>query len=200
VPHTYDASLIDRLRELLRDRQPRQWHEEGRRPAAVLIPLFVRNGEVHVVLTRKTEHLRRHHGQISFPGGGWDPQDPSLEHTALREAEEEVAIRPDDVEILGVMDDLPTATTNYVVRPFVAVIPHPYAFVPNAFEVARVFTVPLAAFAREEHRREEIWERGGRSFPMAFYDVDGETVWGVTERLLSALIALVEGREPDYER
>lgn len=199
---TFDASLIDRLRAALRGRAPVAWMgEEGaRKPAAVLIPLFVRHGEVHVVLTRKTEHLRSHQGQISFPGGGFDPQDGTLERTALREAFEEVAIRPEDVEILGVLDDLPTATTNYVVRPFVAVIPHPYTFVPDAFEVARVFTVPLAAFADPANRREEIWEREGRSWVMGFWDVAGETVWGVTERLLSALIAVIEGREPDYGR
>lgn len=194
---SFDATLIDRLRDVLGSREPVERDADGRKRAAVLIPLFLADGEVHTVLTRKTAHLRTHQGQVSFPGGGWDPQDATLDRTALREAEEEIGIRPEHVELLGSLDDYPTATTMYMVRAFVGVIPHPYRFVPDGFEVDRVFTTPLRAFVDPALQRVEVWRRGGREWPMTFYDVEGEVVWGVTARLIQALLDVIGGRDLD---
>lgn len=158
------------------------------RPAAVLIALFVREDMLHVVLTKRTDNVRTHQGQVSFPGGSYEASDATLEHTALREAHEEVGIDPAHVRVLGVLEDLPTFVSGFQVRPFVAEIPHPYEFVHDASEVAHVFSPPLAIFADPSRRREEVRERDGREFVMTSYDVDGNVVWGATARMLEQLV------------
>jgi 8-oxo-dGTP pyrophosphatase MutT (NUDIX family) len=170
---------------------------DGSRPAsefrlaAVLIPLFVREDVVHVVLTKRTDHVRTHQGQVSFPGGAWEPGDDSLLTTALREAHEEVGLLPDDVEILGVLGDTPTAVSGFLVRPFVSAVPHPYDFVQDAAEVAGILSPPLEVFADPSRRREQIRERDGVRYPIYYFDVDDETVWGATARMLVALTDLL---------
>ncbi len=194
MPPRYGPECLDRLRSVLPD--DRGDLTEADRPAAVLIPLFACDGELHVVLTKRSATVRRHRGEVSFPGGGWESGDPSLADTALREAQEEVGLAPADVEILGILGDAPTAVTGWVVRPFVARIPFPYDLVPDPREVARVLTPPLHLLADPHRRRDEVWERGGVRFPMHFFDVDGEVVWGLTARLLVVLLDRIEGREP----
>lgn len=194
MPPRYGPESLDRLRLVLPD--DRGDLTAAVRPAAVLIPLFTRDDELHVVLTKRSSAIRRHRGEVSFPGGGWEPGDPSLAGTALREAQEEVGLAPADVEILGILGDMPTATTGWLVRPFVARIPFPYDFVPDPREVERVFHPPLHLLADPGRRRDEIWERGGVRFPVHFFDVDGEVVWGLTARLLVVLLDRIEGREP----
>jgi 8-oxo-dGTP pyrophosphatase MutT (NUDIX family) len=158
------------------------------RAAAVLIALFVREDALHVVLTKRTENVRTHQGQVAFPGGSFEPGDDSLERTALRESHEEVGLDPAHVRVLGVLEDLPTFVSGFQVRPFVGEIPHPYEFVPDVSEVDHVFSPPLAVFADPSRRREEVRERDGREFVMTSYDVDGNLVWGATARMLEQLV------------
>lgn len=158
------------------------------RLAAVLVPLFVREDTLHVVLTKRTDNVRTHQGQVSFPGGSWESADGTLQHTALREAHEEVGLRSSDVEVIGVLDDLPTNVSGFLVRPFVAQVPHPYEFVHDVGEVDHVFTPPLELFADASRRREEYRERDGVRYPIYFYDVDGNVVWGATARMLVQLL------------
>lgn len=178
--------------ELLRDTLP---NDDGSVPrgelrlAAVLVPLFVREDEVHVVLTKRTENVRTHQGQVSFPGGSWEPGDDTLQTTALREASEEVGLRTEDVDVLGVLDDLPTNVSGFLVRPFVARVPHPYNFVHDVGEVDHVFSPPLEIFADASRRREEYRERDGIRYPVYYYDVGGNIVWGATARMLVQLLS-----------
>jgi 8-oxo-dGTP pyrophosphatase MutT (NUDIX family) len=171
--------------------------DDGSRPesdfrlAAVLIPLFVREDAVHVVLTKRTDHVRTHQGQVSFPGGAWEEGDRSLLETALREAREEVGLSPDDVEVLGVLEDTPTAVSGFLVRPFVSVVPHPYEFVHDAAEVAGLLAPPLEVFADVSRRRTQVRERDGVRYPIYYFDVDDEMVWGATARMLVALTDLL---------
>lgn len=160
--------------------------------AAVLVPLFVREDTLHVVLTKRTDNVRTHQGQISFPGGAWEPGDVSLRETALREAQEEVGLRPQDVEILGVLDDTPTAVSGFIVRPFVAIVPHPYEFVQDVAEVAGLLSPQLDVFADPQRRRVEIRERDGVRYPLYFFDVENDIVWGATARMLVSLTDLLD--------
>jgi 8-oxo-dGTP pyrophosphatase MutT (NUDIX family) len=157
----------------------------------VLVPLYVADGSVHVVLTQRTDNVRTHQGQVSFPGGGYEEEDDTLRETALREAMEEVGLEPDDVEVLGVLDDLPTAVSSFRIRPFVGVIPHPYEFVHQAMEVAYVFAPKLEIFADESRRRTQTRERDGQTFEIYYYDVDGAMVWGATARMLVRLTEIL---------
>jgi 8-oxo-dGTP pyrophosphatase MutT (NUDIX family) len=164
------------------------------RPAAVLIPLQVRSGDLWVVLTERRKELRSHAGQISFPGGAVDAEDASPRAAALREAQEELGIRPADVEMLGPLDEYPTIT-RFNIHPFVGVIPHPYAFTPSEREVARVIELPFAAFRAPGVFREEPVPVPflGRFATVITYQVGEHRVWGATAAIFKQLLDLVEG-------
>ena len=175
-----EASLREPLRRALAAREARRVDPGSRTVAAVLVPLFERNGEVHVQLVRRPEAMRSHAGQVAFPGGKNDPGDESLRATALREADEELGIRPSSVDVLGALDDYPTIT-DFLVTPWVGWLPGDLALRPNPGEVARAFAPPLRTFLRPP---EGI-------LPWDGWTVDGERVWGATAAMLRGLVAVV---------
>ena len=121
------------------------------RPAAVLIPLLRNNCAWQVLLTRRNSNLQEHGGQVAFPGGRVEPTDANPETTALREAHEEIGLKPQDVRILGRLKQMRTIT-NYNITPIIGVIPWPYQFQLEALEVSRVFTIPLDWLANKNNR------------------------------------------------
>jgi 8-oxo-dGTP pyrophosphatase MutT (NUDIX family) len=153
--------------------------------AAVLLPLVRQDDEWQLVFTRRTDTVEHHKGQVSFPGGGCEAGEDSPEATALREAREEIGLHPQDVRLLGRMNDLLTIT-HYRVTPVVGVMPWPYRFELEAAEVERVFTIPLAWLAERSNWEQRPFTPGGlkRSFPVLIYHpYDGETLWGITARI-----------------
>ncbi len=156
-------------------------------PAAVLVPLFVAaDAEPHVVLTRRRADLRRHAGEIAFPGGRQDAEDATLSDTALREAEEEIGLARTHVRPLGALPSTSTFATNYVIHPFVGVIPAGLAWRPSAKEVDAVLELSLHAL-RSGRTRTRL-ERRGISFETDAYVVDGHLIWGATARILAHLL------------
>ena len=165
------------------------------RPAAVLVALFSHQEHDHLLLTRRSDHLPHHRGEISFPGGGQDPQDQRLLDTALRESEEELGIRPADVRVLGQLDDV-ISIHDYRVTPFVAEIPYPYPFCPDPGEIETVLELPLAEFFEPSIYRVEDWSWQGRTHPVRFYTVQGEEVWGMTAEIVHQFLALLTELRP----
>jgi 8-oxo-dGTP pyrophosphatase MutT (NUDIX family) len=155
------------------------------RRAGVLIPLFVRGGQLWILFTRRTETVEHHRGQISFPGGAHEPGDENLLVTALRETQEEIGIAPDDVRLLGALSPLPTVT-NFYVEPYVAAIPQPYVFEPAQAEIAEIIEAPMAALMDPAVREEK--RIAGRPEPILFYHHDGHVIWGATARMLAELL------------
>jgi 8-oxo-dGTP pyrophosphatase MutT (NUDIX family) len=151
----------------------------------VLVPLFLVGDEPHVVLTRRRHDLRRHAGEISFPGGRQDPEDADLCATALREAQEEIGLDPGGVELLGALQPTPTIATNYAVYPFVGLIEAGQTWLPAEAEVAEVLELPLRAL-REGYGRRRILRRGV-PFRTDTYAVGEHLVWGATARMLADL-------------
>jgi 8-oxo-dGTP pyrophosphatase MutT (NUDIX family) len=183
--------LPARLRGALAHRTRRLLQPAGARPAAVLVPLFDRGDEFHVLFTRRSDGLSHHGGQVAFPGGLYGPADASPLATAIREAHEEIGLGPDDVEILGVLDDIHTVQTNFVITPFVAVIPYPYAFTPSPAEVAAIFSVPLSVLADPSARREERWRFGPALVSVTTIRYAGHVIWGATERISRNLVEVL---------
>jgi len=179
-PPFTESTLKEPLRAMLGARAPRRLPEGAGKPAAVLIPLFERDGEVHVWLMRRPESMRRHSGQVSFPGGKHDPEDDSMLATALRETHEEIGIAPAEVDVLGQLDDSFTIT-SFTITPFVGWVSPGAAIVPNPSEVARAFASPLAAFLGAPTGIPPF--RGWRT--------DGEFVWGATAAILKGLVTLL---------
>lgn len=158
----------------------------GTTRAAVLVPLLELDGRLHVVLTRRRSDMRRHAGEISFPGGRADPGDPSPTATALREAEEEVGLPPANVEILGALSPVGTFVTGFAVYPVVGWIDHPGEWQLSPREVDVVLEFGLDDLQAGYERRRLI--RRGVPFTTDAYVVGEHVVWGATGRMLRDLI------------
>jgi 8-oxo-dGTP pyrophosphatase MutT (NUDIX family) len=185
----------DRLQSILTQRVPVILPPDPtRRQAAVLLPLFKNATDYHLVFTKRTDTLTHHKGQVSFPGGSFEPTDGDLLSTALRESYEEVGIRPQDVSVLGRLDDLSTFSTSFTISPFVGLIPYPYPFRPNPIEVAIVFDAPVSVLADPTVRRRYIRARddGATIEDYEFY-VNGHVIWGATARIIHRFLEVVTG-------
>jgi 8-oxo-dGTP pyrophosphatase MutT (NUDIX family) len=158
-------------------------------PAAVLVPLFLpdQTPDAHVVLTRRRSDLRRHAGEISFPGGRQDPHDQALEDTALREAEEEIGLARGQVTLLGALTPVSTFATGYEIHPFVGLVPPGMRWRLSPREVDAVLEFSLQAL-REGRTRTRL-ERRGISFETDAYVVEDQLIWGATARILEELLA-----------
>lgn len=184
--------LAASLERALRARRPAELDEPGRR-AAVLIVLHDHDSAAHLLLTKRSESLPAHPGQISLPGGVVESADGSARAAALRETEEEVGIPAAALRVVGELDDVSTMVSGFIVRPFVAVMEGPLAASPSDAEVARVLQVPVADLLRADAALPP------HPAPLALrYPLLGEDVWGATARILRifcrvARCALVEG-------
>jgi 8-oxo-dGTP pyrophosphatase MutT (NUDIX family) len=158
----------------------------GRVDAAVLVPLYPHDGALHAVFTRRRDDLRRHAGEISFPGGRQDMGEEDLRETALREAEEEIGLPREAVELVGALAPTPTVVTNYAIYPFVGVIEPGHRWLPSAGEVAEVLELALPALVAGHERKRLV--RRGAPFRTDVYTVDGNVIWGATARILSDLL------------
>ena len=179
------------LRDILSSRVRRAEDDPSLTCAAVLVPMVFRDGEWHVVVTKRTQHVEHHKGQVSFPGGACEADDVDLQATALRETFEEVGISPDRVEVLGILDDFRTIT-GFVVTPFVAIILHPFDYRLEAREVESVLEVPLSFLLDPGSSRVESREHEGRLFQVLFWDYGSYTIWGATAQILKGLLDLLD--------
>jgi 8-oxo-dGTP pyrophosphatase MutT (NUDIX family) len=161
----------------------------GKTDAAVLVPLFERDGELTAVFTERRHDLRRHAGEISFPGGRQDFPDEDLRETALREAKEEIGLAPDRVEMIGALPPVGTFVTGYRVFPFVGWIEDGNAWTPQETEVEQILEMSLPALIRGYESKRLI--RKGVPIKTPTYTVDGHLVWGATGRMVESLLDIL---------
>jgi 8-oxo-dGTP pyrophosphatase MutT (NUDIX family) len=179
-------SVRDELRQVLLDAGSAMALDVlGRTDAAVLVPLYLKDGELHAVFTKRREDLRRHAGEISFPGGRYDEGERDLIATALREAEEEIGLPPDAVEIVGALQPTPTIATGYAVYPFVGMIEPGRTWTLSTQEVAEVIEFSLRELLDGYGRRRLV--RRGVPIRTDTYVVGDHLIWGATARILSDL-------------
>lgn len=184
-------SLRRRVQTVLERRSRRVVEPVDRVPAAVLMLFVYRNGEPHLVFTQKSQTVPHHQGQFSFPGGVVETFDGSRVETALREAHEEIGLDPAAVEVLGVLDDTPTATTRFVITPVVGLCRVAPTLTPDGREIERLVEIPLRRLLDPACYREELWEREGTIRPVAFFTCEDNVIWGATARMLKDLLDLV---------
>lgn len=152
----------------------------------MLVPLYVADGRLHAVFTRRRDDLRRHPGEISFPGGRQDDDETDLRITALREAEEEIGLPRAEVELVGALQPTPTIATNYAVYPFVGLIEPGREWTVSAREVAEVLEVSLADLRAGYAQRRLL--RRGVPFRTDVYVVGEQVIWGATARMVGDLL------------
>ena len=184
-------NLLTELESILAERTPVSMNGHDVRPAAVLLLVFPRNGQYYVHVQKRSRHLKSHAGEVCFPGGKPKPQDENLLATALREAHEEENINPDDVTILGQLNDTPTRT-GYAMKVFVGTIPQPYVYRPNPQEVDEVVDVPLDALQDPANWREEArWQNGGLT-TVHSYAYGPHIIYGATAKVVREFLDLVD--------
>jgi len=171
------------LRDAIAAESPRLLPREGRSLSAVAVPMFRDEGAVRFLLTKRSPHLPHHAGQISFPGGVPEGCDADLQATALRETEEEIGLGPDDVEVLGQIDDALTAR-NFLITPYVVRVRTPFELRVNDGEIARTLTPALSEFYRTGNPRLETYEVNGDVLEVPFYTCNDGVVWGATGRIV----------------
>lgn len=160
--------------------------------AAVLIPIFRKEGEYHILFTQRSDQVAHHKGQVSFPGGGRSHSDTSLRDTAIRESREEVGLKAEDIEIVGELDDTPTTTSGYNISPFVAFIPYPYKFKLSPFEISEIFSIPVSALLYKVKKKKERYTFGGRVFVGYSYEYEGRVIWGATAKIVQQFLEVWE--------
>ena len=163
------------------------------RQGGVLILLYPHKEQVHLVLTRRTETVENHKGQISLPGGRREG-DESIEQTALREAQEELGVVPAAVQVLGKLTPLYIPPSDFCITPVVGWVEKRPDWRPDDIEVAEVVEVPLRHLADPSNWREETWQRGELAMQVPFFLVQGHQVWGATAMVLSEFLAVLEAQ------
>ncbi len=182
--------MVEALRRQLAERVGERQDRPGLVRSAVLVPIMVGADGLSVLYTKRSEGLSHHKGQISFPGGKWSPEDPTLLDTALREAEEEVGIDPRDVEVLGELDEVWTPT-GFTIRPYAGLIRAPYAFRVNPAEIDRLIDVPWGVIPAAEAFGCEVKLVNGEPLEICHFHVDNDLIWGATARITRNLMSLL---------
>ena len=162
---------------------------ENVRPSAVLVGLFESSNGVEAILTRRSQNLTNHRGEISFPGGRLDAGESVLQ-AALRETQEEIGLSPEDVEVVGELNSMATVVSNSHIVPIVGRYRTPPKLHAVNNEVDRVFSVPLSELVRTDTYSQEHWIFDDREFQINFFYLDDETIWGATARILFQVMML----------
>ncbi len=178
--------MKQRLKRILAQREKQRIVDPNRVSAAVLVPIYEKGGQYHILFIKRTEWVEKHKGEISFPGGGYEDHDGTLLNTALRESAEEINLKPDDVEILGELDDEVSVKTNYIITPFLAFIPWPYEFKVDGYETEAIIEVPIPALMDIGYSRQELID--SETVTVYYYNYQGRVIWGATARVLTKFL------------
>ena len=178
------------LRQFLSQCSIKRISDTKHTPAAVVLPLFLKNNEYWILFIKRTETVKYHKGQISFPGGRRETKDLTLRDTALRELHEEIGVPPDNVELLGELDNCVTVTSNYLISTFVGVIPYPFDFKPDTKEVASIIKIPISALLDKNCFREEVSNFGEKENTVCYFNYEDKVIWGATARILKQFLEI----------
>ena len=184
----------ERLRKFLNSRKPKRIEDPqgDYTHSSVLLPFFIKDNQYWLLLIRRADTLQYHSGEVSFPGGMVEEEDLDLVATAKRETFEEVGVLEEDIEILGSLDDVSTLTSNFIIHPFIGVIPFPYSFTINSQEVSHLIKIPLQFFLNSPNLQYVSINYKGETFKTPAFDYEGAIIWGATERIIESLISLIK--------
>jgi len=178
------------MKKMLSSRKRRVIEHPPFSHAAVLVPLFKKEEECHLLFTKRSDEVKYHKGEISFPGGVVDEEDRELINTALREAHEEIGLKESDIQVIGLLDDIVTIT-EFIVTPIVGLFPYPYPFKVSEVEIAELIEVPLSFLLNKECLSERTILRGGQNEVVYAYQYGEHIIWGATARILNQFLDLI---------
>lgn len=182
--------MEEKLRNYLANHTFKEIRDIRRLSAAVILPLFFKDNAYHILFIKRTETVEHHKGQVSFPGGRREEEDKTLKDTALRELHEEIGLPPADIDILGKLDDGTTLSSNYIVAPYVGLIPYPYEFKLDPREIAYIFSVPVSELISGSSLKMEERRLEGRLVKSYFFNTRDEVIWGATARILKQFLGI----------
>jgi len=180
--------MEQRLKQILSQRQKQHIVNANLVRAAVLLPIYYKQGQYYLLFTKRTQEVKNHKSQISFPGGAYQEEDGTLVNTALRESAEEIGLMVGDVEVLGELDDFVTQVSSYIISPFVAIIPWPYKFKVNRKEIEEIIKVPISALLDMGRLRLETRIIDDQEVTSFFYPYQERVIWGATARILNQFL------------
>jgi 8-oxo-dGTP pyrophosphatase MutT (NUDIX family) len=192
-------TTVEMIRKILLSRCVRRIHagDNSVRHAGVLLPLLEREGNMLILLTKRTDSVEHHKGQISFPGGAVDEEDDSFQETALRETREEIGLSEELIDILGPIDETLTVVSNFLIHPYVGFVRPARTYVVNPAEVEEVLEVPLSVFHPGYARMKDYtFEHDGQSFQAPGYEYKGNVIWGATARIMDNFMHILGDRIP----
>jgi len=189
--------MLNKIRQGLAEHKPLK-NLQFNKQASVLIPLLESEGELFVLLTQRSEKLRSHAGQVSFPGGKQDTQDENSLETALRETFEEIGLNKQNIEIIGTLDQI-LSLHNYMVTPFVGLIPENFVSIPNDDEIEAVFKVPLTFFMNGDNHWTEEFKTPIATVLVHHFNFQNFDIWGLTAKLILRLLEIGLGHIPDFQ-
>ena len=185
-----EKDFIDQIRKMLSSRERKVIDNLSFARAAVLVPLYKKGEDCHLLFTKRTDKVKYHKSEISFPGGVFDEEDFELEKTALREAFEEVGLKEKDVQIIGVLDDIVTIT-EFIITPFVGLFPYPYSFKVSEIEIAELIEIPLSFFIKGDCYSKQVVFRMDREEMVDAFQYKNHIIWGATARILKQFLDLI---------
>lgn len=184
------SSLIENVRLRLSGIDKERIEKACLVPAAVMLLLFEKDGQSHILFNKRSQEVEHHKGEIAFPGGVYDEVDGDLKATALRETWEEMGIRREHVEVLGELNDMETRT-NFRIVPFVGTFSYPYPFQANPSEVTEVIEVPIGHLLTPSNHWQEVQEWLGYPRTEHYYQYQDHVVFGATARILHQFLGLI---------
>ena len=185
-----EENFVDQIRTILSSRKRRVIEHPPFSHAAVLVPLYKKGEDCHLLFTKRSDQVKYHKGEISFPGGVVDEEDLELISTALREAHEKSGLKKSAVQIIGILDDIVTIT-EFIVTPIVGLFPYPYPFKVSEVEIAELIEVPLSSLLHEECFSEKEIIRSGQKEVVYAYQYGKHIIWGATARILNQFLDLI---------
>ena len=191
--------MKERLRRALSQRQKSCIGDATLAPSAVLVPITYKEGEYHILFTKRTETVQYHKGQISFPGGAYEEADGTLLNTALRECTEEIGLAADACDVLGELDEVFTVTSGYVISPFVALIQESCPLKLDPSETAEVLEVPISVLLDKDCRRQTTQVMNDQLVTVDCYYYQGNIIWGATAKILEQFLDILAWVMADRE-
>ncbi len=184
------------IKAVLAKHQPRHIPQSGRKPASVLVPFYKAPEGLSLILTKRPDYPGIHGDQISFPGGGREEDDKDDLETALRETEEEIGVKKDEVDVWGALSTQRTLSSSFWITPFVGSIPYPYNFKPDSREVERLLIIPFSHLLNSASYSYGPFNWKGMMFESDLYRYENDIIWGLTARIINRLVTLIKtGRE-----